>query len=418
MGKVITYENLSKDQKEAADLILDWYFNHDSKQVFSLAGYAGTGKTTLIKTVVGMIKKEIDFYNSQVKFLTYTGKASVVMAMKGLSPVSTIHSLIYKPEGKEEDEKGEERLSFRKREYIDKDIILLVVDEVSMVPDWIWEDLKSFDIKILATGDPGQLPPVRGGENKLIKYGDYDYILTKIHRQAKGNPIIQISKKIREGKGLKYGTYRNKKGEVKVAIIPKDRMKDEYLIQANQVICGYNKTRKKLNNKIRDILGFKSDLPEKGDKVICIYNNWNLSIEGTIRGGVMNQKISLVNGLVGECINSIRSVDSEMGRFRMDFKPDFLKYSYFSNILVSSSEFYGKSDDKHALYYEDEFPNQFDFGYVVSCHKAEGSQWDKVLLINEPFRSYSFEKQKQWLYTAVTRARDRLVLVTDRNLYG
>ena len=368
MSSFIPYDKLSKEQKMATDNILSWYHNSDSSQVFSLAGYAGTGKSTLIQTVVSMIKSE-SRYNVNVKYLTYTGKASIVLSIKGL-PTTTIHSFMYIPEGSVVEDDGQEKLLFTKRDYISNDIVLLIVDEFSMVPDWIWDDLLSFGVKVLAVGDPGQLPPVAGNKNELSRDGNYDVILRTIHRQAEDNPIIQLSRKVREGKPIKFGMYRDSKGVGKVAVIPYNRVKDSMFLKASQILTGFNTTRRNLNNKIRGMLGFSDPLPEKGDKVICTYNNWDKQCKGRVLGDTGYQTVSLVNGLLGYCEDDLRNVDEVHKRFRMDFRPEFFANNYYSNLLVSICPFYNQKEDLRSLYYADEFPNQFDFGYAITVHKC------------------------------------------------
>ena len=154
---------LTSDQAEAAALIEEWFF-HLNTQIFVLCGYAGTGKTFLVDYIVrklGLVPGE------SAVFVAPTGKAASVLIRAGV-PAGTVHSLIYtREEDIEVDENGEvisERfLRFVKKEKIDSDIRLIVLDETSMVSDEVLRDLLSFGVRCLCCGDPAQLPPVTRG---------------------------------------------------------------------------------------------------------------------------------------------------------------------------------------------------------------------------------------------------------------
>lgn len=398
MSELIPYEKLNKEQKSAADSILEWYKNNDSEQIFTLAGYAGTGKSTLIRTVVNMIKRNEDRFDAKVRYLTYTGKASIVLTLKGM-PATTIHNLIYIPEGETVTEEGEEIIEFRKRDTVPSQIVLLIVDEISMVPEEILDDLESYNIKILAVGDPGQLPPVRGNRNDLIREGKYNVMLRNIHRQAKGNPIIRLSKKIREGKRISYGTKSDSNGDAKLAILKPRQVNDEMMLKADQIITGYNKTRRNINQKIRNMKGFNSILPQKGDKLICTFNNWDKALKGKLKGTTREQMVFLVNGMIGECVSGVRDTNNDFGWFRMDFRPDCFRDAHFYNLLTSESIFYGEEDDVNKLFFMDEFPNQFDYGYAVTCHKCvSGDTWvwvDDGMIQLKDILPVDLEEQKE-----------------------
>lgn len=399
---------LTADQIKADKLIEDWFL-HSTKQIFVLAGFAGTGKSTLLQhTVCNTLKLVPD---ESAAFVTPTGKAATVLIRKGV-PASTLHRLIYQSitEEKEIELNGKkvkiEKLSFKRRESIDKSIRLIILDEASMVSDSVLRDLTEFGVKLLLCGDNAQLPPVEG-VNTYLKTPDYT--LREIVRQQLDNPVIRLSELAREGKYIPYGRYGESALVLSKRLFCGERRKN-YLLKADQIICGINKTRKLINDEIRALRGLGA-LPQSGDKLICTLNNWEQFIDG-------EYKFNLVNGIIGTAYDPFYDGSSGIGF--MQFKPDFLDdfcpeaIPFDSGIFTEGNYFY-----KHGDYFEkfnDEGEatgaftlNRFEFGYCISCHKAQGSEFDNVVVFDE---SYAFKEDKnRWLYTAVTRAKKKLIIL-------
>jgi len=412
---------LSRMQKTAKNLIIFW-FSSEYKEYFTLAGYAGTGKTTIINSCV----EDLNLNNFQVAFCSFTGKAASVMSMKGLQ-ATTVHKLIYDSVPVDEkviDENGNVKtdnhgnaitrtiIRHKKKASLNPLIKLIIVDEVSMLPDDILKDLLSFGIKVLFIGDNGQLPSPAKQNNIL---DDPDFLLTEIHRQALDNPIIKLSMLAREGElidkygnlvGAEYGMF----GEG-VAIIHPDDVYADMLTNADQIIVGKNNTRNEVNQEMRELLGFSGDYPNVGEKVICTRNNWSKGI--TTVQDKRSLSLNLINGLIGEVSSTPSRRDDLLRTFRMDFKP----YGFngaFEDIIIDSRNFkkngYTRSYNKkrrEAFEKENGMVNQFDFGYAITCHKSQGSEFNKVLVYYEHF----WKIQDQWLYTAITRAKVKLILV-------
>ena len=287
-------EELTPDQQDAEALIEEWFFHHGT-QIFVLCGYAGTGKTFLIDHTVrklGLVA------GKSAVFVAPTGKAASVLLRSG-TPAGTVHSLIYtREEDIEVDENGEivsERfLRFSRKEKIDPEIKLIVVDETSMVSDEVLRDLLSYGVKCLFSGDPAQLPPV-GGSNTLLSMPCVT--LTQIVRQEKDNPIVRIASMARAGKLLPFGSYGDN-----VEILPKNSLTPQQrrrlFLEADQIIVGTNRTRENLNREIRSYLGISASavLPVEGEKLICTLNNWSKTLDE--RG-----EFHLVNGIIGVCRN-------------------------------------------------------------------------------------------------------------------
>ncbi|MCD8205965.1 MAG: AAA family ATPase [Clostridia bacterium] len=279
---------LNSEQQKAADAIKHWYF-HEEKKIFVLSGYAGTGKTFLLRHVVCDVLGLTP--GSSAEFVTPTGKAATVLIKNGTN-ASTVHHLIYNPyedyaevkvNGKTEIVK---KLRFRKKDSIDSQIKLIVLDEASMVSDQTIRDLSAYGPKILVCGDNAQLPPIEASSTIL---SHPDCTLTAIVRQHESNPIVRLSKIVREGGKIDYGDYGTVKVLDKNELSPDEYR--EYMLSADQIISGHNETRHKINAEMRKFLGRKS-LPQNGEKLLCTYNNWEEYID-------RDDRFNLVNGLIG-----------------------------------------------------------------------------------------------------------------------
>ena len=399
---------LTADQIKADKLIEDWFL-HSTRQVFVLAGFAGTDKTTLLKHTVTQTLNLIP--DESAAFVTPTGKAATVLIRSGI-PATTLHRLIYQsiPEEQEIEINGKkvkiEKLTFKRRENIDKSIKLIVLDEASMVSDSVLWDLMEFGVKLLLCGDNAQLPPVEGF-NTYLK--SPDYTLRSIVRQQLDNPIIKISELAREDKYIPYGRYGDCVSVINKRLFTGERRKN-YLLKADQIICGLNKTRYALNDELRTLRGL-GELPESGDKLICTLNNWEQYIDGEYR-------FNLVNGIIGTAYDPF--YDSSSGIGFMQFKPDFLdelcpEALPFDTGIFTDGRYRYKHGDYFEKFNEDGEAvgaftlNRFEYGYCISCHKAQGSEFDNAVIFDE---SYAFKEDKsRWLYTAITRAKKKLILV-------
>ena len=427
---------LNDQQLKAKELIVDWYKNKTSeKQTFVLTGYAGTGKTTLINYI---IENELKIKDN-VAFVTPTGKAASVLIQKG-SEASTIHHLIYTPVEKEiKNEVDGKIIKTKKIEFIKRKSIgnykLLIVDEISMVDNRILNDLLSYKIPLLVTGDPGQLPPIESGYNDLIKNPDFS--LTEIVRQNSDNAILSIATKTRHNEKLMYGNYNNQ-----VIILDRKKLSEidikNLMLSVDQVLCGKNSTRITLNKLYRSALQKKSLVPDDKEKLICNLNNYEITFD---------DKYTLTNGIQGEIYN-FSILDKDLHLAKIDFKPNFsdtvikdilIDYNIFENnkylyekhqkayLLVDGSyaikllnnmETRSKKNYKNLLVLErknklmslSEFSiNQFDYGYVISVHKSQGSEWNSVLIFDES-NVFGVNKNK-WLYTAITRGKEKVIII-------
>lgn len=380
---------LAPMQNSAVHDIETWY-KKANDQYFVLAGFAGTGKTFIIQYV--MDKLQIPRF--QVAFATFTGKAALVLTQKadGKFECVTLHHLMYEPVTQKD---GSVEFQLKAKSNF-RHIKLLVVDECSMVPQEILDDLMKLGIQVLFVGDHGQLEPI--GEKTWLynKLQDADFTLTEIHRQAEGNPIIHLSMLAREGKRIEKRDYNKTALVISKRDMKKRSGLQKSLLSADQVICGYNKTRHSLNQQIREAKGFSGKYPQEGEKIICLRNNWKKEIASC----------ALVNGLVGYAKNVQynRANNSFRQHISLNLHPDFTDKEFFPNIKILPEQFLGQDvrlgRDEYGEY------DMFDFGHAVTCHKAQGSQWDNVLVYDEAFG----DDPARWRYTAITRASKKLIL--------
>ena len=365
-------------QNEALKSVADWLRStpgtNGAPQVFRLFGYAGTGKTTLARHIA----EEAD---GDVKFAAFTGKAASVMRGKGCRGASTIHSLIYRAR-----ESGEEVPSFDLwDEAPASKAKLIVIDECSMVDAELGRDLLSFGVPVLVLGDPAQLPPIQGGG--FFTDSEPDAMLTEVHRQAQDDPIVRLSMDIRAGEYIEPGRY----GETEV--VRKGELDPDRVIEADQVLVGRNATRRAYNARMRERRGFEGEMPLAGDKLVCLRNNRK---KGLFNGGLwtVKERGGHKSRAKAEIMTMRLLPDDETGTrgVKVSVRPEC-----FSGGIE-------KVDWERRKRYD-----EFDYGYVLTVHKAQGSQWDDVVLFDE---SFAFpDSRERWLYTGVTRAAKRLTVV-------
>lgn len=371
----------SPQQDEALKAVARWLQGGRS-QVFRLFGYAGTGKTTLARHFA----EDVD---GQVQFGAFTGKAAQVLRSKGALNARTIHSLIYRPRGEEavsDETTGKTSMSptfsLNRQSPIAK-AKLVVIDECSMVDEALGRDLMSFGTPILVLGDPAQLPPISGGG--FFTEHEPDYLLTEIHRQARDNPIIQLAMDVREGREFMIGDY----GRAKV--ISRDEVDQDLVLDADQVLVGTNRTRKRYNQRLRQLKGFEAAYPQAGDKLVCLRND---PAKGLLNGSLWKVMTSS-RETVKPGINLLVSPEED--------DPD----RGIAKIKLLKAAF--DDPDADVPWQQKKRFDDFDYGYALTVHKAQGSQWDKVVLFDE---SFAFKDTRQrWLYTAITRAAESLTIV-------
>ena len=417
----------SPQQDKALQRVSRWLADPAGQQLFRMFGYAGTGKTTLARYLAEGV-------SGSVLFAAYTGKAASVLRSAGATNAQTLHSLIYTPK-----EKSQERLRDLKQELDDVEMMihecrmedgangdadwipptrladrlervkgeirseeknaqrpaftlnldsnlreaaLLVVDECSMVDEEMAQDILSFKTPVLVLGDPAQLPPVKG--TGYFTNAEPDVMLTEIHRQARDNPIIDLATRVRNGERLELGMYGDS------AVV--NRATPEQAMASDQVLVGLNRTRIATNRRMRQLKGYEgSAFPLTGEKLVCLRND---------------KEHGLLNGTL-----HISADDAEMlgGYVNLRIRPEDMPDA--EPLLVPAHPEHFQGDPDQIGYWDRRQAQEFTFGYALTVHKSQGSQWGKLLIINESGAFRDASTRQKWLYTAITRGQEAVTVV-------
>ncbi len=358
--------DLSSEQQRVADAVDRFAANvslRQSRSCFVLHGLAGTGKTHLWSYLARKHRGAI--------LVTPTGKAASVLRKRSGLEVRTIHSLIYDFRGLVEDEEVEHKKNpiFVDKEGLDLNKQLVFLDECSMCGRRIAEDILATGATLVACGDPGQLPPV----NDAQFFVEPDAELTEIHRQAALSPIIRQAHSVRG-----TGEYEADGDAFRVISFaePND------ILEADVLLCWMNITRRRLNERKRKLLGFQGPL-KRGEPVMCLKNNHNV--------GIHNGEIfRLAEDRRMDTSISIRDDDGRLVHLGL-----------------------ATCEGEHAFEvqkYNDRF-TPFAAAYAATVHKAQGSEFSNVLLLDERPRGV---ERVPFLYTGITRAIDRCTVVSWR----
>jgi len=407
---------LSHDQEiivKDVSSIISMYSRGRGKQVVGIGGYAGTGKTQIIPDLIKLIK-----YHSDTKFFsaaiaTYTGKAASVIKDRfnmnlniDVGYIGTIHGLIYKPKFEYDSVKKKSVIvGWDKHLNIPYDVI--IIDEASMVGYKTWNDLLSYGIPIVAIGDHGQLPPVENDNFKTFNLmSNPDFKLEKIHRQALNNPIISLSSYVRKHGHIPYGISDDKKvfklhwdEELCQRTYNKVNVFDDTIT----ILCGFNSTRIGVNKAIRKRLNYKKEIPYPGERVICLQNNHS--------SGIMNGQTGTIMWLT--------VIDKFLYRTTIEMDGDYT-YSTAINRQVFNDKDSSNTDRfsgfnhivKRKLRNEgiDNY-DFFDYAYAITVHKSQGSEWNRIILFEEKHPRWDSEYYMRWLYTGITRAKEKLFVI-------
>ena len=390
---------LTNRQEQGLREILNRYKNGEKYTVIS--GFAGVGKSTLVKFAIATLGVE----DTKVAYATYTGKAAEVLRKKGNAGACTLHKLLY-------DHRPLPSGGFLRLPKTSLDVSIVVVDEVSMVPQYMIDLLHRHRVYVIYLGDPFQLPQIdKSQANNLL---DRPHVfLDEIMRQAAESEIIQLTMKIRGGEKIDY-----KRGN-EVIVLPQKELTTGCLTWADQILVATNATRQNINNQVRQILGYEG-LPQDGERMICLKNYWD---------DFNDNGDALVNGTTGIIKNpfeSFRRIPNFIKNDRHDLP--IIQCNFYadgSNTPFESVEMdkdmimkgtpcidwrvsyqLGKLKDK----YGELRPKEFAFSYAITGHKAQGSEYNKVLVIEENFPFDKIEHAR-WLYTTCTRASEKLVLI-------
>lgn len=392
---------LTEEQQSLVKDCYNWFY-YENSLVFEYAGGPGSGKSYVLNFII----KYLHIDRDQIAPMAYTGAAAVNMRTKGLLNAGTIHSWIYHTSvSQKHDKQGNviiddyfnrpiETLDFVPRVTL-KNIKLIIIDEAYMVPIEMKKDIEKFGIKIIACGDWNQLPPINS-QPAYLTSPDVR-LLTKVMRQAEDSFIVKLAYATLHGKTISNGYYGD------VLVINEDELTDQMIRSSDIVICSKNSTREYYNNKIRELFGFSGKTPQYGERVICRSNNKSEVVDN----------INLANGLIGTVVNFPDVSGFDGKTFRLLFKPDLVDIPF--DIRASYKYFSAPYQQRDILrndkYLEGE---KFEFGYCITAHLSQGSQFDNVIVIDEPMMG---NINNRLAYVAITRARKKLIYVKRNNKF-
>ncbi len=425
----LSRSDLSPDQLRVYEAMLDWV-NGDRGNLLTIGGFAGTGKSTLL----GLFAAETDL---KVAYVSFTGRASSIIDKKlnasGVATTNractdsddkldgqyghlfyspgdeeakrpfcgTIHRLLYRPFI---DGVTEELLGWEKRLELDRPYDLIVVDEASMIDAKIVTDMLQHGARIMAVGDHGQLPPVMGDGSLMARPM---LRLEKIHRQAEGSPIIQLSRVLREegrldrsladGRQLRFGSAKEISSPALADMLSREKLNAA-------VLCWKNATRVHVNRTVREHLGFAGKLPQMGEPLISLKNY-----------------TPIMNGMRG-----LLTCDADqpypdewwLVRTKIEFPDEGIpetQQDVCRDQFHRARPFETVDELKAAgmkVFSMGQAGRQFDFGYAMTIHKSQGSQFKHAVVVVDWRQDYSNDVNRRLAYTAITRAAERLTVLT------
>jgi exodeoxyribonuclease-5 len=451
---------LTKQQQEAFDLFLSWFLDSEDNKYFTLVGNAGTGKSTLISYIfnelqssrddqIKLIAKCVD--KSEAKeslknlrrrpaIISFTNKAVKILKSKGLGESKTIHKLLYSYEYDE----SQKIWVFERRDKSDilRDHDLLIIDEASMITPTIHKDLLSLDIPMIYVGDNFQLPPILSTAEEG-KYGKGfsvltkpDYLLTDIQRQALNNPILHAASKIRNGGQLNHFNSNELPNYKYFKSISNASHREHLIVNSDIILCGTNNSVKRANDYYRELCGYDtSKYPYKNEKLVIWRNNYELDLHNadTIICADDYSELKLNSNIDWGNIPEIQVYTNDNLDKSIKVRPIFkhyLSYEDNENYMMwltcynTIKRYLSQHKSPKLSPMQREFTTKFkidwyeykwyevievSFGYAVTTHKSQGSEYENVVVINESkiFKEFS----DRWLYTAVTRSKEKLTIL-------
>ena len=447
-------------QKKLLQLFSDFVFDSDKNGLFLLKGYAGTGKTTTISTVVNNLWK----VGKKHVLLAPTGRAAKVISLYADKKAFTIHKKIYHP--KKTSNGGVEFV----RQVNKHTHTVFFVDEASMVPDTtnnsklfdngsLLDDLISYvysgtHCKLVLIGDTAQLPPVKLAlspaldEDKLAYHYDKTVSLIELDevmRQHRSSGILSNATLLRERLGSGGGT------DFKFDVTYTDivRLEDSYDIQDaitsaydtdgvedTAIIVRSNKRANQYNQQIRTkIRDLESEI-SVGDHVMAVKNNYFWMKDTSEISFIANGDTFEVMELFGiKELYGFRFAEVKIRMIDYPSQPPFETVFLLDTLIAESPSLSYEDANKLYLEVSKDYPHirskykkllevknnkyfnalQVKFSYAMTCHKSQGGQWDTVFIEQPYLPEGQNHEYLRWLYTAVTRAKKKLYLLGFQN---
>lgn len=448
--------NTTTKQDIALQLLAKFVLSTNKNETFLLKGYAGTGKTT----IVGSLVKNLTKVKKRSVLLAPTGRAAKVISNYSNKEAFTIHKKIYFPKS----EKGSVSFSLQENKHRDT---IFIVDEASMIPD-INQDSKLFEngsllddlmqyvysgnnCKLLLIGDSAQLPPVHLSISPALdarvlenQYNREVILLEldEVVRQQKDSGILENATKIREHLDDElYETFKFSGKNFPDIIRPTDgqeimdAINDCYSTLGNEdtvIIVRSNKRANLYNQSIRERILFQESELSAGDYLMVVKNNYFWVDAASDAGFIANGDIAEVLEIFA--FKELYGFRFAEVKIRMVDYPNMkpLETVLLLDTLTSESPSL-TYDESNKLYQEvmkdyatekskykkflaiknNKYFNalQVKFSYAITCHKSQGGQWNTVF-VEQPYLPNGVDREYlRWLYTAVTRAREKLYLI-------
>ena len=386
--------SLTKKQEEGLKIARQRY--NLKERYTTIAGLAGSGKTYLSH----MLLDALGIKEGEYLVGAYTGKAALRLQENGFPQAKTLHKLFYKSV---KIQGSDDFIHIPLEKSLFSPFKLIIIDEVSMVPDSMLRVIANTGLHVINIGDPEQLPPI-GTDNGML--ASPHIFLDEIVRQAEGNSIIRLAHAIRNREPIEPFSDEN------VQMFPREELNTGMLLWADQILCGKNATRHELNRTVREELGHTGNMPVVGDKIILTRNNWEF---------VNTDGNPIINGLIGNLTRVSEPIRDPRGNIinqasvygYMSFLPDF-NTAEFRNVKFDALPFLtGETSyifDQNAKAADK--INAVDFGFAITTHKSQGSEYSKGLGIEERMRGTNHHRL---IYTMVTRFKDKCVLIYDKD---
>lgn len=453
--------NPTQKQGQLLKMLSNFIFNDDKDALFLLKGYAGTGKTTTISTFVNALSSA----RKKAVLLAPTGRAAKVIALYSKRPAYTIHKKIYFPK-----KQANGGVDFVLQTNKHRNTIF-IVDEASMIPDSrqnqklfetgsLLNDLISYvysghDCKLIFIGDTAQLPPVKLEISPALEADtlNYEYLknvdgieLDEVMRQHKSSGILANATQLRlliqeDAKDFKFEIDFPDIKRLEDGYDIEDALVDAYDsdgVEDTAFIVRSNKRANQYNQQIRMKIRGQENEISPGDYVMVVKNNYYWLKESSDAGFIANGDICKVQRIYG--IKELYGFKFAEVLLQMIDYPDMqpfetvllldtltsetpsLTYEESNKLYQAVREDYVDEKSKYKQFIaikKNKYFNalQVKFSYAMTCHKSQGGQW-KAVFIEQPYLPDGVSKAYfRWLYTAITRAKEKLYLIGFKDDY-
>ena len=452
----------TENQSVLIHQLINFIASPEKNELFLLKGYAGTGKTSILGTLV----KVLSIYKLKTRLLAPTGRAAKVLSIKSKKTAFTIHKQIYRRQPTSD---GSIHLGLCPNLFKNT---LFIVDEASMIGEYsmqkdgnisqrnLLDDLIEYvysgtGCKLILLGDEGQLPPVGCDNspalNKNFLNFNYnnlkiiDYQLTEVLRQSNNSSILENATRLRNMIDGKFPQFKIEKngdlirlegGELQEVL---ESSMNKYGNEETIVITRSNKWANNYNNQIRARILWYEDLLCNGDCLMVVKNNYYWLDETSSAGFIANGELIIIQRILKreeiygfefyraivkfvdypdideiEVILLTETLDTD----GPNLSRDRMKELFFA--IEKDYEHEKNKRKRYDLIMKNPYFNalQIKYAYAVTCHKSQGGQWANVFIdqgyITEEMMTSDYYR---WLYTALTRATERVYLVNFSNDY-